>query len=62
MALARKTMGVLVDSGLYLGLIVALWGVYSVETRLPRRRSRRPWMAMSRTSRSRKACPVPRKS
>jgi hypothetical protein len=36
MALVRKTMGVLVDIGLYLGLIVALWGVYSVETRLPR--------------------------
>src|SRR5262249_38307826 len=36
MALVQKTKDVLVDTGLYFGLVAALWGVSIVETRLPR--------------------------
>lgn len=39
MALAPDRRSVLLDAGLYLGLILALWIVYSVETRLPRPRA-----------------------
>ena len=39
MTLARNMKSTLVDTGLIVGLIVAVWGVYNVEIRLPRAES-----------------------